>query len=213
MISDYGFNERLDFSPTKQRGVQDLVSTWIANEVNPDIPMINSEAAQPIANTVSAGGARKPTRLARVFNRLLVTLKETGILDSGAAGSFLKEGVGIPTGKPSGKVVSMPNGLVEQASQQILLPNVKLKEAARKGDELPGLQNNLISVPILANNGYTTVFKPDDEGVKVYHSADVKILAKNEPILRGWQDSSGLWRIPLVDVAAPTNTCNHIEEI
>ena len=76
----------------------------------------------------------------------------------------------------------MPNGIVERASQQILLPNVKLKESARKGDELPGLKNNLISVPILANNGYTTVSKPGDEGVEVYHSADVNILAKNEPM-------------------------------
>ena len=71
----------------------------------------------------------------------------------------------------------------------------------------------MISVPILANNGYTTVFKPDDEGVEVYHSADVKILAKNEPILRGWRDLSGLWQIPLVDDTALTNTCNHVEEI
>ena len=206
MFGDYRYNEKLNFLPNEQRGVQDLVSTWIANEVNPDIPMINPEAIQPIANAVSAGAATKPTRLARFFNNLFATMKETGILDSGATGSFLKEGVGIPTGKPSGKVVSMPNGIVERASQQILLPNVKLKESARKGDELPGLQNNLISVPILANNGYTTIFKPDDEAVEVYHSADVKILAKNEPILRGWRDSSGLWRIPLVDDTALTNT-------
>ena len=91
MISDNGFNERFDFSPSEQRGVQDLVSTWIANEVNPDIPMINPEAAQPIANAVSAGAATKPTRLARFFNNLFVTMKETGILDSGVTGFFLKE--------------------------------------------------------------------------------------------------------------------------
>ena len=86
----------------------------------------------------------------------------------------------------------MPARHAVKATQQVLLPNVKLKQEARKGDELPGLQSSLISVPILANNGYTTVFKPGQEGVEVYHSADVEILAKGKLVLQGWCDQSGL---------------------
>ena len=75
------------------------------------------------------------------------------------------------------------------------------------------LRNNLISVPILAANGYTTVFPPCDEGVKLYHLADVDILPQREPFIRVLRDKSGLWGIPLVDNVTEEQHINHIEEI
>ena len=128
-----------------------------------------------------------------------------GILDSGASSTFLQKGVGIPTGHPSTKIVGMPNGHTERASLQVLLPNEKLSYGARKADELPSLRHNsLVSVPTLANNGYTTVFKPGQEGVEVYESKEVKIVASARPVLRGWRDSSGLWRVPLSSNSSPS---------
>jgi hypothetical protein len=76
----------------------------------------------------------------------------------------------------------------------------QLNDEARKGDELPSLQHHsLISVPKLSTSGYTTVFKPGEQGVDVYQEGDVEIVPRGEPLLRGWRDARGLWRIPLVD--------------
>ncbi len=98
--------------------------------------------------------------MVRIFGHLANSARATGILDLGATGNFLKKGVSIATGKPSGKIVGMPNGAQEKATQQVLIPTTKLNEEARMGDKLPSLWNNLISVPILAANGYKTVFRP-----------------------------------------------------
>jgi len=66
--------------------------------------------------------------------------------------------VGIPIGKPHSKVVGMPNRQTERTSQQVLLPIEGLSAGTRLGDELPSLNHNsLVSVPKLANYGYTTV--------------------------------------------------------
>ncbi|KAL7523897.1 hypothetical protein ACHAWF_000731, partial [Thalassiosira exigua] len=76
----------------------------------------------------------------------------------------------------------------------------QLREGARKGDILQGLaHNSLLGVPKLAANGYTTIFYPDGKGVEVYDKQEVVIEAKDAPKLRGWQDKSGLWRVPMVD--------------
>ncbi len=114
--------------------------------------------------------------MAHFFNHLTTAVRSTGILDLGAMGSFLKNGVGIPTGKPSGKTVGMPNGLIKKSTQQVQLLTTKLSEEAEAGDELPSLQKHFFSILILANNGYTMVFCPGDKGVEVYHSEDVEIL-------------------------------------
>jgi hypothetical protein len=74
-----------------------------------------------------------------------------------------------------------------------LLPIEGLREDARRGDELPSLQHNsLISVPKFSDYGYTMVFKPGQEGVEVYESSKIEIVAAAEPVLRGWRDTSGL---------------------
>ena len=97
-----------------------------------------------------------------------------------------KKEVGIPTGKPSNKVVGMPNRQTECASQQVLLPIKVLSIGSRLGNELPSLKyNSLVSVQKLADYGYTVVFKPGQEGVDVYKSGDIEIVTKAETILSG----------------------------
>ncbi|KAL7542018.1 hypothetical protein ACHAWF_007069, partial [Thalassiosira exigua] len=84
--------------------------------------------------------------------------------------------------------------------EEALLPITQLRDVAREGDILQGLvHNSLVAAPKLAANGYTTIFNPDGKGVEVYDKQDVVIEAKNAPKLRGWQDESGLWRVPMVD--------------
>ncbi len=104
----------------------------------------------------------------------------------GATGNFLKNGVRIPTRKPSGNTVGMTNGSFKRAKQQVLLSTTKLNKEARAGNKLPSLRNKLISVPILVANGYMMVCRTGDEGAKVYHSTYVDILLWSETVIRGW---------------------------
>jgi hypothetical protein len=60
-------------------------------------------------------------------------------------------------------------------------------------------QPALMSVSTLANNGYTTVFLPGNDGVDVYRANDVVISSTAPPALQGWRDGRGLWIIPVVD--------------
>ena len=112
-------------------------------------------------------------------------LEPTAIMDSGATGNFNQEDVGEPTGEMSRKIVGMANGRVERATERVLLPVPTLSQAAREGDELPSLKNSLISVPTMANNGYTTIFKPGNEGIKVYHSQDIQVTTKARAVPQG----------------------------
>jgi hypothetical protein len=142
------------------------------------------------------GTPSKFSGLAKWFKEKL--RRQTGVIDSGATGHFLQKGVGIPTGRCSSKVVGMPNGKTETATQQVLLPIDTLGIEARQGDELPSLQhNNLVSVPTFSDYGYTTIFKPYQMGCEVYESTEVDIVPRGEPVLRGWRDVNGLFRTQL----------------
>ena len=159
------------------------------------------------------GGKSKFKRLAKWITQQFTS--NNGVIDSGATGHFLQKGIGIPTGRASRKVVGMPNGQLERATKEVLLPIDGLSNEARLGDELPSLQHNsLLSVPKFADYGYTTVFRPGNEGVEVYNSFDVSIVAEDEPVLRGWRDHNGLWRSPLGgETSKPIKPNNQINAI
>ena len=76
----------------------------------------------------------------------------------------------------------------------MLPPILSLPNDARKGNELPNLQHNsLINVPKLFDYGYTAIFRPEQGGVEVYQTDNVKVISTEEPVLRGWRDTNGLW--------------------
>ena len=150
-------------------------------------------------NTVKQKGGKPRGELRVLVLGAMQSLVPNGVVDSGTMRHFLQKGVGNPTGETSRKVVGMPNGQTKHATQKVMLPMQQLKDEVRKGDELSSLQlNSLVSVPILANHVYTTIFWPEQQGVDVYKSSEVEIIPSGEPVLRGWRDSSGLWCTPLV---------------
>jgi len=69
-------------------------------------------------------------------------------------------------------------------------------------------QRALMSVATLANNGYTTVFLPGQEGVNVFHTNDVDISLTTPPALQGWWDNRGLW---MVSVTGETTISQNID--
>jgi hypothetical protein len=91
-----------------------------------------------------------------------------------------------------------------------MLTKHNLRPAAREMNIVPGLHSTLISVPKLADAGYTTVFSK--AGAMIYNYYTTKISASNPLVLDAERcDSTGLWKLPLDDktketsINSPTN--------
>lgn len=98
----------------------------------------------------------------------------------------------------------LPDGSSIQATHTTLLLFKELSLQARKADVLPGLRPNLlISVGKLANANYTTIFHPQGQGVTIHKKGLFKLRSLCTPVLQGWQDGNGLWRISR-DESKPT---------
>jgi len=101
---------------------------------------------------------------------------------------------------PSNKIVVTANGTELPESNTALLPTCALSKGAREAIVVQGMsQRALMSIAMLANNGYTTVFLPGYDGVNVFHANDVDISSIAPPALQGWRDNRGLWVVPVTD--------------
>eukprot|EP00956_Cyclotella_meneghiniana_P034606 scaffold106655_cov36-Cyclotella_meneghiniana.AAC.1 len=90
-----------------------------------------------------------------------------------------------------------------QASSTALLGLNKLRSEAREALVVPELKPTaLMSVSQLANNGYTTIFHPYQEGVTVHDANSFSLTLKSPPVLQGCRNEAGLWTVPLKDEAA-----------
>jgi hypothetical protein len=98
---------------------------------------------------------------------------------------------------PSNKNIYVATGQAIKSTAQVLLPFDKVKQSARIAELVPHLkQNSLVSVGKLADAGYTTVFLPHNEGVRVLDNDDNGRM-NGEPVIQGWREENGsrLWRI------------------
>ena len=112
------------------------------------------------------------------------------MLDSGASKTFVNSRQGMQRTGLCNKVVVTADGTKLPASH-ILLPTQALSKGAREAIVVPGMQQKaLLSVGTLADNGYTTVFLPGQEGVNIYPSDDVTITEKAPPVLQGCRDEN-----------------------
>ena len=122
---------------------------------------------------------------------------KTAIIDSGATNHFgTDDGGFVSTGMPSTKIVGAANGTPMKASTQAMLPITQLRPEAREADIIPQLQNSLVSVSKLADNGYVTIFQPGGKGVAVFDENDIKVTVTGKAVLQGWREGN-LWRVPL----------------
>jgi hypothetical protein len=122
------------------------------------------------------------------------------MLDSGASNMFVASRRGLQLTGRSDKVVVTASGTKLQATHTGLLPICALSKGAREAIVVPGIsQPALMSVSTLANNGYTTVFLPGNDGVDIFRDNDVVISLTAPPALQGWRDGNGLWMVPVVD--------------
>jgi hypothetical protein len=122
------------------------------------------------------------------------------MLDSGASKTFVNSRRGLQLTGRSDKVVETAGGTKLHATDTGLLSTRALSKGAREAIVIPGMsQPALMSVSTLANNGYTTVFLPGNDGVNVFRADDVVISSTAPPALQGWRDGRGLWMVPVVD--------------
>ena len=122
------------------------------------------------------------------------------MLDSGASKTFVNSRRGLQLTGRSDKVVETAGGTKLQATDTGLLSTRALSKGAREAIVVPGMsQPALMSVSTLANNGYTTVFLPGNDGVDIYGVNDVVISSTAPPALQGWRDGRGMWMVPVVD--------------
>ena len=129
-------------------------------------------------------------------NKLLQPKTSTMIVDSGATSHFIRAEEKLPNTGISTKVVFLPNGEQIKASHTTELPFPSLSTKARHAVVLPGLrQHSLLSVGKFSDAGYTTVFHPHGKGLTVHKPHSFKLKTRSEPVLQGWRDSMGLWRV------------------
>ena len=134
------------------------------------------------------------------------------MLDSGTTKTIVNSGLGMQLTGPSNKIVVAANGGELTASNTALLQTRALSKGAREAIVVPGMkQRALMSVATLANNGYTTVFLPGQEGVNVFHANDVDISSITPPALQGWRDDRGLWMVPVTDETTISNNTDVAE--
>ena len=130
----------------------------------------------------------------------------TMVVDSRATSHFMRPEENLPNTGPSEKVVMLSNGDAITASHTTNLPFDSLLAKARTADVLPALkQNSLISVGKFSDANYTTIFHPHGDGVTVHKAGTFKLKLLHKPILKGWRDANGLWRLSR-DQTEPSRT-------
>ncbi len=118
------------------------------------------------------------------------------VLDSGATSHFVRQSDNLPSMGESNMSVRLPNGDSIHASHTVNLPYSALSNAARHAHILPHFTtHSLVSVPKLADAGYTAVFHPGKQGVTIHGTNTVSIHQRCKPVLQGWQDENGLWQL------------------
>ena len=122
--------------------------------------------------------------------------EECIIIYSGATSHFVTEEFNLPRTGPSELTVYLPDDSTLRATGTAQLPFEQLSTKARKANILPGLTKSLISVNKMAESGYTTIFRPGDDGVTFYKEGTLTIMTSESPMLQGCKrKEETLWTV------------------
>ncbi len=139
----------------------------------------------------------------KVTNR---RLQKMGILDTGAMSGAAPEeyeDAFEDTGELLKKTFMFPDKHTNKATKKMRLKH-KLCPAAREMNIVPGLHSTLVSIPKLADAGYTTVISR--EGAAIHNDHTTTITANKPPILKADRcNLTGLWKLPLHAVETAAN--------
>jgi hypothetical protein len=111
----------------------------------------------------------------------------------GTTSHFVQVADDLPAKRSSRMTVTLPNGESIKATHTVNLPFEQLSLGARHAHVLPHLTTHiLVSVPKLADAGYTTVFHPGNLGMTIHSKRSISIWQRCKPVLQGWRDENGL---------------------
>ena len=167
-----------------------------------ELNMIKTQPPKPTSN-------KWMRRIERHQQRKRQKEEERIIIDSGATSHFVSEKLNLPKTGPADTMVYLPDDSTLKATGTTHLPFDQLAVKARKATILPGLTKSLISVNKMAKNGYTTIFRPRDEGVTFHKEGTLTIITSEPPVLQGCKKKGEtLWTVPI-----PQTTRKKREEI
>jgi hypothetical protein len=107
------------------------------------------------------------------------------IIDLGAMSHFLSDKIDSPNMGQSNEKVFLPDGSTLTTKHKTLLPFNQLTTTAREASVLPGLKKSLASVSKWADEGYTTIFHPGENGVTVHRPGTLTLMFAEPPVLQG----------------------------
>eukprot|EP00804_Cyclotella_cryptica_P003441 CCRYP_002087-RA/>CCRYP_002087-RA protein AED:0.41 eAED:0.41 QI:0/0/0/1/0/0/2/0/284 len=111
------------------------------------------------------------------------------LLDSAATSNFSNNKSNLELTGSSHKQVTVADGHVLQATHTAHLPMTTLSDAART------TTISLLSIGVLADNRYTTIFHPHAQEAAVYAEGACTITPSQPPVLQGCRDNKGLWTV------------------
>jgi hypothetical protein len=81
--------------------------------------------------------------------------------------------------------VFLPDDSTLQATSMTQLPFKELSTKAREANIIPRLTKSLLSVNKMAENGYTTIFRPGNKEVTIHKEGTLTITMSEPPVLQG----------------------------
>lgn len=144
-------------------------------------------------------------------------------LESAATSNFSNNTSNLKLTGSSQTRVAGADGHVLHATHTARLPMAALSKAARTTTIVPHLAKSLMSVGVLADNGYTTIFHPHAKGAEVYTKGACTITPSQPPVLQGCRNDNGLWTVLIQKETAnavwsesgyePTTESTHLTEL
>ena len=153
------------------------------NDTDNDEPMTEEERINTVKSTTQQQKPKSNKWTRRIARRQEMKRQrdeENIIIDLGATSHFVTERLNLPATGPSDLTFYLPDDSTLRATNSTQLPFEQLSDGARQANILPGLTKSLISVNKMAENGYTTIFRPGNEGV-TFHKKGTLTITTSEP--------------------------------
>jgi len=169
------------------------------NDTDDDEPTTEEERINTVKSTTQQQKPKSNKWTRRIARRQVMKRQrdeENIIIDSGATSHFVTERLNLPATGPSDLTVYLPDDSTLKATSATQLPFEQLSDDARQANILPGLTKSLISVNKMAENGYTTIFRPGNEGVTFHKKGTLTITTSEPPVLQGCKrKGENLWTV------------------
>ena len=167
------------------------------------LEVTNEEDDEEINNTTRKESDIQEQKQGNKWTRRLEIRRERRkehqiIFDSGATSHFISDDINSPNMGQSNEKVYLPDGSTLTTKHKTLLPFNQLTTTAREASVLPGLKKSLASVSKWADEGYTTIFHPGENGVTVHRPGTLTLMFAEPPVLQGYKRCGAkLWTATL----------------